>query len=159
MLDEYEFYQGTVLRKLIVESDNAMSFRPFLRDGRINAFVMNGNVGIYIKHSSKRMSPWRFSFTLEQASDLLDLEQKYPDSFIVFVCGDDGLVTISFADLHSIVSFQETDNAWVSVTRPPRAQYDLAGNKAELRYKVARGIRLIPEALMTRVRRRYDAVK
>jgi hypothetical protein len=156
MLDEYEFYQGVVLRQLIVESDySSLSFRPFVREGRINAFVVNGRVGVYIKHSSKRMSPWRFSFNIDQASDLLDLEQRYPDSFIVFVCEDDGLVTLSAADLHTIVDFQESDNAWVSISRPPRTQYELAGNRAELGYKVARGISLIPSTLKERVRERY----
>lgn len=157
MLDEYEFYQGVVLRQLAVENDYSMSvsFRPFVREGRVNAFVMNGRVGVYMKHSSKRMSPWRFTFNIEQAADLLDLEHKFPDSFMVFVCGTDGLVTLSFADLHSIVSFQESENAWVSISRPPRTQYELAGNRGELKYKVARGIGLIPETLRTRVRERY----
>ena len=155
MLDEYEFYQGVVLRHLAVEADYSISFRPFVREGRINAFVVNGRVGVYVKHSSKRMSPWRFSFNIEQAADLLDLEQKYPDSFVVFVCGEDGLVTLSFADLHDIVDFQESDNAWVSISRPPRTQYELAGNRGELGNKVARGIALIPETLKARVRERY----
>jgi hypothetical protein len=158
MLDEYEFYQGVVLRQLAIESDYSISFRPFLREGRINAFVVNGRLGVYVKHSSKRMSPWRFSFNIEQAADLLDLEQRFPDSFVVFACGTDGLVTLSFADLHTIVSFQETENAWVSVSRPPRAQYDLAGNRGELKYKVSRGIGLIPEILRARVRERYASV-
>ncbi|MCP3379443.1 hypothetical protein NLM31_03170 [Bradyrhizobium sp. CCGUVB4N] len=157
MLDEYEFYQGVVLRQLAVENDYSMSasFRPFVREGRINAFVMNARVGVYIKHSSKRMSPWRFTFTIEQAADLLDLEHKFPDSFMVFVCEADGLVTLSMADLHSIVSFQESENAWVSISRSPRTQYELAGNRGELKYKVARGIGLIPETLKTRGRERY----
>lgn len=158
MLDDYEFYQGAVLRQLIVESDFSTSFRPFIREGRINAFVINGRVGVYVKHSSKRMSPWRFTFTIEQAADLLDLEQKHPDSFMVFVCGTDGLVTLSFTDLHSIVGFQLSENAWVSIARPPRNQYEVAGNKAELKYKVSRGISIIPETMKARVRERYANV-
>jgi hypothetical protein len=155
MLDEYEFYQGVVLRQLAVENDYSISFRPFLREGRINAFVLNGRVGVYVKHSSKRMSPWRFSFNIDQAADLLDLEQKLPDSFVVFVCGTDGLVTLSFADLHTAVSFQESENAWISISRPPRTQYDIAGNRGDLKYKVSRGINVILETMKARVRERY----
>src|ERR1700744_1900563 len=101
MLDEYEFYQGVVLRQLIVENDSSISVRPFIREGRISAFVINGRAGVYMKHSSKRMSPWRFTFTIEQAADLLDLERRYPHSFVVFVCGTDGLTTLTLADLHT----------------------------------------------------------
>jgi hypothetical protein len=157
MLDEYEFYQGVVLRQLVVNANYSLAFRPFLREGRITAFVMNGRLGIYVKHSSKRMSPWRFTFTIEQAADLLDLEVKYPDSFMMFVCGDDGIVTLSFAELHEVVDFQQTDNAWVSIARPPRAQYAVAGNRQELDRKVARGVGSILEAMQARVREKYAA--
>lgn len=124
----------------------------------MNAFVVNGRIGVYMKHSSKRMSPWRFTFTIEQAADLLDLEHKFPDSFVVFVCGTDGLVTVSFADLHTIVSFEESENAWVSISRPPRNQYEVAGNRGELPNKVARGIGIIPQTLKARIRERLAAV-
>jgi hypothetical protein len=158
MLDDYEFYQGAVLRRLVVETDYSTSFRPFVREGRMSAFVVNGRIGVYMKHSSKRMSPWRFTFTIEQAADLLDLEHKFADSFVVFVCGTDGLVTLSFSDLHKIVSFEDSENAWVSISRPPRNQYEVAGNRGELEYKVSRGIGVIPETLKARVRERYAAV-
>jgi hypothetical protein len=155
MLDEYEFYQGAVLRQLVVGSNLSISFRPFVRAGRIGAFVINGIVGLYVKHSSKRMSPWRFSFTIDQAADLLDLEAKFVDSFVVFVCETDGLVTISVADLHEIVDFQQTANAWVSISRPPRAQYSISGNKGELDKKKSRGVQLVLDAMQARLREKY----
>ena len=77
MFDDYEFYQGVVLRDIIVNSDLSPIIKPFVKEGRISAFVVNSRVGIFVKHSSKRMPPWRFTFTLEQVSDLLDLEAKY----------------------------------------------------------------------------------
>ena len=116
---------------------------------------MNAKIGIYVKHSSKRMSPWRFTFTIDQAADLLDLEGKYPDSFVVFVCETDGLVALSLLQLHSIVDFQQTNNAWVSISRPPRAQYAISGNKGELDGKVPRGIGTVLETMQMRVREKY----
>ena len=77
MFDEYEFYQGVVLRSIIVDAQGPLTVRPFVREGRIGAFVLNSRVGVLMKHSTKRMSPWRFTFTLEQVADLLDLEAKY----------------------------------------------------------------------------------
>ena len=151
MSDEYEFYQGVVLRQIIVNSDYSMMFRPFLREGRINAFVINGNIGVFIKHSSKRMAPWRFSFNLHQVSDLLDLEAAAFDLYVVFVCGDDGLVTLDVASLHQIVSFEDTENAWVSIDRRPRSQYGVAGNRAELPNKVPNGTSPIHDLIRNRV--------
>jgi hypothetical protein len=154
MSDEYEFYQGAVLRQLIVGSELSLIVRPFLREGRINAFVVNGKFGVFIKHSTKRMSPWRFTFSIDQASDLLDLETTLAHSFTTFVCGDDGLITLSMASLHEIVSFQESEQAWVRIERRPRSQYSVSGNRAELPYKVPTGTSLIHEAIVESLRER-----
>lgn len=121
MLDEYEFYQGAVLRRLIVDYTGMLTVRPFVREGRITAFILNARVGVYIKHSTKRMSPWRFTFTIEQAADLLDLEAKYPDSYVVFVCESDGLVALDVGRLHQIVSFEDSEHAWLRIERPPKS--------------------------------------
>jgi hypothetical protein len=161
MSDEYEFYQGVVLRQLVVHSELSIILRPFVRGGRINAFVINGKIGVFIKHSSKRMSPWRFTFNLDQVSDLLDLEAVCFDSFVVFVCGDDGLVTLDVASLHQIVSFQDTEHAWIRVDRPPRSQYNVSGNRAALPSKVANGTSPIHDVILSKVRDRrgrYDPV-
>ena len=98
------------------------------------------------------MTPWRFTFNLNQVSDLLDLEAAAFDSFVVFVCGDDGLVTLDVASLHQIVSFEDTENAWVSIDRRPRAQYGISGNRAELPRKVPNGITQIHDVLRTRAK-------
>lgn len=150
MSDRYEFYQGIVLRQLVVNSDSFLMMRSFVNEGRINAFVLSGKVGVFIKHSAKRMSPWPYTFTLDQASDLLDLEAKYSNSFVVFVCGDDGLVTLDVASLHKIVSFKESEKAWVRIERRPRSQYGVSGNRAELPHRVATGILMIIESLRLR---------
>jgi hypothetical protein len=154
MSDEYEFYQGVVLRQLVVNSELSLIMRPFLREGRINAFIINGKVGVFIKHSSKRMTPWRFTFTLEQAADLLDLEGVCFDSFVVFVCGEDGLVTIDVGALHQIVTFDEREHAWVRIERPPRAQYTVSGNRATLPNKIANGTWPIHELILAKLRDR-----
>jgi hypothetical protein len=99
------------------------------------------------------MSPWRFTFTLDQVSDLLDLEARFFDSFVVFVCGSDGFVTLDVGSLHQIVTFDgEVDKAWIAVDRKPRSQYTVWGNRAELPNKVANGTSAIHDAIRSRVR-------
>lgn len=157
MSDEYEFYQGVVLRQLVVQSDFSIMLRPFEKQGRINAFVVNSKIGVFIKHSGKRMSPWRFTFTIEQAADLLDLTTAYSSSFVAFVCNDDGIVTLDVSTLYEIVSFQESENAWVRIDRPRRAQYGVSGNRAELSYKVPNGIFPIIETILSQAKRSLSA--
>lgn len=147
MFDEYERFQGVVLRRIIVGANAPVKVTPFERDGRVNAYVLDDRIGLFIKHSGKRMAPWSFTFHIEQVSDLLDLEAAYPKSFVAFVCGNDGVVVLSVGTVHRLVTFEESESAWIRVSRKPRSMYDVSGNKAELPNKLARGCDSIIEAL------------
>jgi hypothetical protein len=98
------------------------------------------------------MSPWSFTFNIEQVADLLDLESRHFDSFVVFVCGDDGLVTLEVGDLHKIVGFEQSENAWVRIDRKPHSQYAVSGNRAELERKTANGISLVHDTIVKNLR-------
>jgi hypothetical protein len=156
MFDEYEIYQGLVLRHLVTEASSPITARSFVTHGRISSFVLNERVGVFVlnervgvfvKHSSKRMRPWRFTFHIDQIADMLDLEAAFPNSFATFVCGTDGLLTLDMMTLHQLVSFEETEQAWVRIDRRPRAMYSLSGNRSELSHKVARGAETLLSAL------------
>jgi hypothetical protein len=149
MFDDYELYQGVVLRQIVVGAPRSVRFRPFEREGRINAYALNDRIGLFIKHSSKRLSPWPFTFHIEQVADLLDLESSFTNSFVAFVCGQDGLVTIDVATLHNLVSFEGTESAWIRISRKPRSMYTVVGNRDELPNKVGNGAALILDALQT----------
>ena len=139
--------QGLVLRAVIVESGRSVRVLPYNRHGRLDAFVFEDRVGVFIKYSTRTESPWRFTFHIEQVSELLDMEVEYPSAFAVFVCGADGVATIDLATLHDLVSFRETEQAWLRIERQPRSLYSIAGNRAELRSKVPRGVSPIIAAL------------
>jgi hypothetical protein len=139
MFDDYEKYQGLVLRHLVTSATGPVQIRPFLTHGRTSSFVLNECVGVFVKHSSKRMSPWRFTFHIDQVADLLDLEAAHPNSYAVFVCGTDGLIALDMMTLHELVSFQETEQAWIRIERKPRSMYDVSGNRGDLPHKLARG--------------------
>ncbi len=109
--------------------------------------MFDGKVGVFIKYSAMRLTPWRFTFHIEQVSELLDLEIEYEMAFVVFVCGVDGLVTLDMATLHELVTFRTSEQAWVRIDRKPRTLYSLAGNRAELKNKIPRGVAPIMAAL------------
>lgn len=143
---DFETSQGVVLREIIAGT-TTVNVAPYNRHGRLDAFVFGGKVGVFVKYSTKRMSPWRFTFHIDQVSELLDLEAEHPNTFMVFVCGVDGLVTLDIATVHELVSFQDTEQAWLRIDRKPRTLYGLAGNRAALENKVARGVEPILSAL------------
>ena len=60
MIKEFEFYHGVVFTKLIHSSKKCISIKSFPTSSNAS-YIYNENIGIYIKHSTKRLSPWHFS--------------------------------------------------------------------------------------------------
>src|SRR5690348_8284589 len=97
MFDDYAVYQGVALREVIVTSQSPVTIRPYCRSGRLTAYVLDESVGIFIKHSAQRLPPWQFTFHAEQLEDVHTLYRAFPASFVTFVCGLDGVVTLDIA--------------------------------------------------------------
>jgi hypothetical protein len=147
MLDDLELIQGAVLRQIVVGASAPVRIAPLEKAGRTNTFVVNEDVGLHVKHSRKRMSPWLFTFHVDQLSELLDVQQNYRNSFVALVCGTDGIATLDLTSLRSIINFDSSEQAWVRVTRQPRSMYGITGNSSDLSHKVARGVSLVHLAL------------
>jgi hypothetical protein len=63
MISEFEFFHGVVFARMlhVTQRQLAISIKPYSASDNA-AYLINGTIGIYIKYSSKRLSPWRFSF-------------------------------------------------------------------------------------------------
>jgi hypothetical protein len=147
MLDELDLVQGAVIRQIVVGSSSAVSVSPFNRSGRVNAFVIDARVGLYVKHSTKRLSPWTFTFHRDNWQELTDVQAAHNDTFIALVCGKDGVATIDMGILSDLVTFESTDQAWLRVERTPRSMYSVSGNRNELARKISRGVAPVSLAL------------
>lgn len=148
MSDEYELYHGVALRQIVVSADSSVRIESFPTGGRVNAFVLNETIGLFLKHSSKRLSPWQFTFQIDQLECLRTLEASCRQSYVVFVCGMDGMLTMAFNDLHGLLSFEESEQAWIRIERKPRSQYNVCGNQREHPRKIATGTALLNAALV-----------
>ena len=71
MTSDYKLYQGAVFTELLDEIEKPLAIRVMREEGRLGSYVINNNVGLYIKHSAVRMSPWQFTFTKANALALM----------------------------------------------------------------------------------------
>lgn len=134
MLKEFEFYHGVVLSRL-VHGDVPVQIHTFPTDSNAS-YVLNGSVGLYIKHSTKRMTPWRFSFQKKHQNEIQQMRDKFDYVFLILVCGDDGVVTLSYDELKKILDEQHDEVEWISVSRRPREKYAVTGSDGKLRHKI-----------------------
>ncbi len=125
---EYEQYHGTVLRALIVELPEGVHIKVYDAHGIVNSFLINNSVGLYIKHSSKRMTPWLFSFREDNLTELQILQESAELTFICLVCGHDGFLTISMEELQYLSDKKQSDNSLnIHVKRRKRHMYTVGG--------------------------------
>jgi hypothetical protein len=140
VIGEFEKYHGVALRELIVCAPNPILIAPCDDRGRVNSYILNGSVGLHIKHSAKRLSPWQFTFHGEHLDEIERLEDQTEVVWLALVCGPDGVVAITADELREM-NLSDRDTTWfVRVDRDRRTMYHLNGSASELGSARPRGL-------------------
>lgn len=140
MTPDYQFYHGTLLHEIVITADRELRIELQNLHGRADTYVIDGSLGLMIKHSTMRITPWSFTFAKDHVDEMRALKSNTKVSFVGFVCGDDGFVCIRDCDLVSILSLTDKDVASVRVERRPRKMYRISSGGNELQSKIARGV-------------------
>ena len=135
MIRDFEFYHGLVFARILHATQRPLSIRPFQSVSN-SSYVVNDRVGIFIKYSAKRMTPWRFTFMKEHQQEIQLLKDSYQKAFLVLVCSDDGVVCLSYDELKQILDNQHDPIEWISATRHKREMYSVKGSNGELDFKI-----------------------
>jgi hypothetical protein len=143
MIRGFESYHGTVLARLVHSADGTQSIGIF--PGLSNAsYILNEKIGLYIKYSAKRMSPWQFTFKREHQIEIETMRSML-NVFVVLVCNDDGIVCLSYEESKSLIGDQAGLVGWITATRRARQMYGIKGSSGSLETKV--GANEFPEKL------------
>jgi len=137
VIKEFEFFHGVVFARLLHGTRRLVSIRAFDPDSNA-AYVVDDSIGVYIKYSSKRMTPWRFTFSPEHKDEIQQLCASIAKVFIVLVCNDDGVVCLSYNEFKKILNDQCKGHQWVSATRHKREMYSIEGSNGHLESKVGK---------------------
>ena len=140
MIADFERYHGVVLRRLVVEASGPILIEKKDEAGRENSYVLNGRVAVHIKHSSKRLTPWSFSFSIEQLREFVTLKRQAESVWLVLVCGPDGVVSLSLDEFVSITGSRPGGVASLRIDRGRREMYRVFGNEGELQNAKPRGV-------------------
>jgi len=139
MISDVERYQGVVLRQIVAAYGGPVRVSVVDRPRRVDAFSIE-SAAIQIKYSSKRLSPWQFTFLKENMTELAELRGRFDPVWAFFVCGGDGVVGMSHDDLVSIAGVGHGGAAWIRVERGRRSMYRISGSLGDLPHAVKRGV-------------------
>ena len=133
-LREVEFYHGCVFSRL-AQLDAGISIKR-LKDFSQGFYILSGKLPVYIKHTTKKLSPWRFSFHKTHQDELQSLKSKHGFALIVFVCGHDGICCLEFDRFKNILDYVHEDVEWVAIRRKRGEKYAVSGKDGELKGKI-----------------------
>ena len=134
-IDKFEFYHGAVLSKLM-NSGEEISVKSFPTTSLCTYSLNNNKVGIYIKYSQKRMTPWRFTFKKVHQEELKIVSEMHDKTFLVLVCGDDGVGCIEYEKLKKVLDENYDAVEWVKLHRFRRESYEFSGSNGKLKHKL-----------------------
>ena len=135
MIKEFEFFHGLVFARILHASQRPLTVKPF-QSASNASYVVNDDVGIYIKYSSKRMTPWRFTFMKNHQNEIDLMKFQCKRVYLLLVCNDDGIVCLSYSELKQLLDNQHKPIEWISATRHKRQMYTVKGSDGELDFKI-----------------------
>jgi hypothetical protein len=148
MIADYKLHHGAVLADIIDRSAIPVTIEESTEEGRLLNYVLNGCVGMQIKFAKKRLRPWQFAFPPTHITDLHEMSMRLRSTFLVLVCGSDGIAAIDAADVLPSLHAAESGQAWLRAERRKREHYRVHGSLGELPQRYTTNTLPIIEALI-----------
>ncbi len=137
MIKEFSFYHGVVFSSLFHYCDKPFTIVQYPSSDNAS-YIVNNNVGVYIKYSTKRLSPWHFSFQNLHLSEMQKMNSMCNRLILILVCRDDGIVGLSSEEFQQIVNSTNNGTEWISINRGLREKYSVKGSAGKLIYKISK---------------------
>ena len=147
MIADYKLHHGAVLADIVDRSRFPVTIEESTEEGRLLNYILNGNVGMQIKFAKKRLRPWQFAFPEAHITDLRDMSATMHATFLVLVCGSDGIAAINATDVLPFLHAAEGGQSWLRVERRKREHYRVHGAPGELPLRYSTNTLPIVEAL------------
>jgi len=154
---KYEPFHGAALHRLI--KDNTLSdlvIKPGLsknsymvRESIFDETREDKTIGIFIKYSGKRLTPWRHSIYKEEQEEMKLLEDCCNTTFLLLVNRHDGIACLEYVHLKQLLddSFEKIE--WISVKRKRGEEYGIKGKDGKLNRKIPRNF--YPKVLLDKL--------
>lgn len=139
MIPELDRYHGVVLRQIVAANRDPLRIGVADLAGRLDVFCVEG-AAFQVKHSSKRMSPWQFTYAPENLAELRKLQERYSPVWVFLVCGQDGVVGLSADEAIVMADAGSGGSGWLRVSRSRNSMYRVSGATGAMARPKPRGV-------------------
>ena len=144
---KYEPSHGPVLHRLIAALEQLSDeytiqrgmgkYSYLVKSAQYDSSRVDKSIGLFIKYSNKKLSPWRYTIYKAEQEELEILQELCSTVFLIIVNGFDGIACLTFKDLKEILDENYGDSEWISVKRRLHTEYRIAGSDGRLEKKIA----------------------
>lgn len=106
-----------------IQKDQQKSFKLFRKDEK-KIF----KIGLYVKVSRKRVTPWRYTFIKEHQAEIEEMRRETDQVFVLLLAGTDGVAMLAYEELKKLLDEQFEDSEWLSVSRKHNQNYRVDGH-------------------------------
>jgi hypothetical protein len=128
-IKKQEFYEGAALH-LLARSRGITSIRyeaPF--------FLLNDQLSVYLKYSTRGRSPWGFTFMPDEQVILQERASEF-EIVIGLICGADGVAAVTYGAYRSIAA-PSASALHIACFRQHGEHYEVSGPDGSLERKIA----------------------
>ena len=129
MTQEFERYYGIVFTSLFDEVSKVGVHRFKEND---SSYILNGTLGLYIKHATARVSPWNYSFRTTDFQILNEMEREVKEIAFALVCGFQGVCLISTSDIETAGGLLKGEPIRVTVRTVRGGSWRVSGSSGTL---------------------------
>ena len=115
-----------------IQQINSSSFSFFNKKKSQNSF----KVGLYIKISNKRISPWRYTFYKSHQNEIRRMHDECKNVFVLLIAGNDGVVLLTYDNLKKLLDEQFEETEWLSVSRKYNQYYRVDGHDSKKKINI-----------------------
>ena len=137
MIRDFEFFHGAAMVKLM-HIGRRITIAPFKERGNAS-YVLNDRCGLYLKHSSSRMSPWNFTFRRDHQQEVDELYRLIGYLVVGLICNDDGVVGLDYTEFRTVLDTNHEAIEGISIFRKPRGMYIVRGRDGKMQYRIGEG--------------------
>lgn len=133
MIRDEELLHGAALVRLIESDESTRTTFDFEKELHMSLYRIgrgSRHVGVLMKVSTQRKSPWGFTFTSAELQAIDRYRAKFPrdEFFFALVCNRDGICCVPLPTAESLIDDGETlDGKRLGVRRPRGGSYWITG--------------------------------
>lgn len=144
---------GAFFVLLFEEMKKPVSVQKIPEEG-VGFYLLDGNIPVYLKLSTKRKGPWYFNFFHSHQLAQQRLFEQYGECFTCLVCGQDGIVGLSMSEFREALDANFEEQECVAVRRKLKTMYEIRGRDGGLSRRISR--RAVFEKLKARIQEKEE---